>query len=42
MNANFGLLPYAGDVGKKERKKYYRDRAVRDIIRFADETRYRD
>lgn len=42
MNANFGLLPYAEGVGKKERKKYYRDRAVRDIIRFVSDTRYRD
>lgn len=42
MNANFGLLPYAEGVGKKERKKYYRDRAVRDIIRFVSQTRYSD
>ena len=32
MNANFGLLPVASGTGKKERKKYYHDRAVRDIM----------
>ena len=42
MNANFGLLPYAGDVGKKERKKYYHERALRDIIRFVRETGFSD
>lgn len=38
MNANFGLLPFAEGVGKKERKKYYHDRAVRDIMQFASDT----
>ena len=38
MNANFGVLPCAEGVGKKERKKHYRDRAVRDIMQFTSET----
>lgn len=38
MNANFGLLPFAEGVGKKERKKHYRARAVRDIMRFVEDT----
>lgn len=42
MNANFGLLPSAADVGKKERKKYYHERALRDIIRFVRETGFSD
>ena len=42
MNANFGLLPTAPDVGKKERKKFYHDRAVRDIMKFVSDTSYRD
>ena len=42
MNANFGLLPEASRVGKKERKKYYHDRAVRDIMGFISETGYSD
>lgn len=41
MNANFGLLPGASGTGKKERKKYYHDRAVRDIMNFASETGYK-
>ncbi len=40
MNANFGILPFAEGVGKKDRKKYYHDRAVRDIIQFASDTGY--
>lgn len=40
MNANFGILPFAESVGKKDRKKYYHDRAVRDIIQFASDTGY--
>lgn len=42
MNANFGLLPGASGTGKKERKKYYHDRAVRDIMNFASETGYKE
>ena len=42
MNANFGLLPVASGTGKKERKKYYHDRAVRDIMNFASETGYKE
>lgn len=42
MNANFGLLPVASGAGKKERKKYYHDRAVRDIMNFASETGYKE
>ena len=42
MNANFGLLPGAYGTGKKERKKYYHDRAVRDIMNFASETGYKE
>ena len=42
MNANFGLLPVASGAGKKERKKYYHDRAVRDIMDFAAETGYKE
>lgn len=42
MNANFGLLPGASGVCKKERKKYYHDRAVRDIMNFASETGYKE
>ena len=42
MNANFGLLPGASGAGKKERKKYYHDRAVRDIMDFASETGYKE
>lgn len=42
MNANFGLLPVASGAGKKERKKYYHDRAVRDIMDFASETGYKE
>lgn len=42
MNANFGLLPGASGAGKKERKKYYHDRAVRDIMNFASETGYKE
>lgn len=42
MNANFGLLPGASGAGKKERKKYYHDRAVRDIMDFAAETGYKE
>ena len=42
MNANFGLLPGASGTGKKERKKYYHDCAVRDIMNFASETGYKE
>ena len=42
MNANFSLLPGASGTGKKERKKYYHDRAVRDIMNFASETGYKE
>ena len=42
MNANFGLLPGVSGTGKKERKKYYHDRAVRDIMNFASETGYKE
>ena len=42
MNVNFGLLPGASGTGKKERKKYYHDRAVRDIMNFASETGYKE
>ena len=42
MNANFGLLPPPPEgVRGKERKKYYRERAVRDIINFADTVDFR-
>ncbi len=42
MNANFGLLPPPPEgVRGKERKKYYRERAVRDIIHFADTVDFR-
>ena len=42
MNANFGLLPPPPEgVRGKERKKYYRERAVRDIMNFADTVDFR-
>lgn len=42
MNANFGLLPPVVGVGKKERKKEYHARALRDMTRFVSETGYRE
>lgn len=40
MNANFGLLPPVTGAAKKERKKVYHERALRDIMKFASETGY--
>lgn len=37
MNANFGLLPPCEDAGKKERKKRYCERSIRDIMNFVSQ-----
>ena len=42
MNANFGLLPEAHGVGKKERKRFYHDRAVAAVRRFVAETGFNE